>query len=227
MVVDDEPRLLHMMEMILETQNYRVGMEMNGNEALASISMEIPDLIILDLKMPGMDGYTVCQRVREFSQVPIIVVTATGNDETKVKLLDAGADDYITKPFSADEFTARVKSVLRRTKLWEERPEPIFQLGDLVVDFARHRVMIREEEIMLTAVEYTLLSYLARNAGRILTPDQILQSVWGDEYIGESHILRVSMTRLRRKLGDDGRHSQYIRTRTGIGYMMEKRIESN
>jgi DNA-binding response OmpR family regulator len=170
-----------------------------------------------------MDGYTVCERIREFSQVPIIMVTAKGNDEETVKGLDAGADDYVTKPFSSKELAARVKAALRRTTLWDEHPEPAFSSNDLVIDFARHRVTVGSQEVNLTAIEYKLLSYLARNASRILTPDQILVTVWGEEYAGETHLLQVSIARLRQKLGDNARNPRYILTRPGIGYMMVKK----
>jgi len=172
--------------------------------------------------MPGMDGYAVCQNIREFSQVPIIMVTAKDNSEEKVEGLDTGADDYITKPFSASELTARVRAVLRRTKLWDERPEPSFHSGDLVIDFARRRVTLGSQEVNLTATEYRILSFLARNVDRIVTPDQILERVWDREYIGETHLLRVNIARLRQKLRDNPKNPRYILTRSGIGYMMRQ-----
>jgi len=150
------------------------------------------------------------------------MVTVKGNEEEKVEGLDAGADDYVTKPFSSKELTARVRAVLRRTKLWEERPEPAFRFGDLVVDFASHRVTLGEEEITLTATEYRILSYLARNAGRVVTPDNILSSVWGEEYRGEAHLVQVNIARLRKKLKDDVKNLRYILTKPGIGYIMPK-----
>jgi len=154
--------------------------------------------------------------------VPIIIVTAKGNDEEKVYGLDAGADDYVLKPFSSQELAARVRAVLRRTKLWDKRPEPVFHYGDLKIDFTQHAVSLNRQEINLTATEYRLLSYLARNAGRVVTPDQILENVWGDEYLGESHLLQVNIARLRQKLSDYAGNSRYILTKPGIGYMMVK-----
>jgi len=150
------------------------------------------------------------------------MVTAKGNDEDKVKGLDAGVDDYVTKPFSANELAARVRAVLRRTTLWDERPELAFCSRGLIVDFARHRVTVNNEEVNLTATEYRLLSYLARNADRLVTTDQILGKVWGEEYIGEMHLLQVNMARLRQKLGDNIKNPRYILTRPGIGYTMMK-----
>ena len=222
LVVDDDIRVLRMLERMLELEGYWVLRASSGEAALEVFDREIPELVLLDIMMPDVDGYTVCRRIREFSQVPIIMVTAKGNDEEKVRGLNAGADDYVTKPFSASELAARVRAVLRRTTLWDERPEPTFCFHDLVVDFARHRVTVGSQEVNLTATEYRLLFYLVRNAGRVVTPEQALEQVWGGEYIGETHLLQVNMARLRQKLGGGARNSRYILTRPGIGYMMVK-----
>ena len=222
LVVDDDIRILRMMQRILELEGYRVLTASDGGTALDVFDEETPDLVLLDIMMPGMDGYTVCRRIREFSEIPVIMVTAKGNDEEKVEGLDAGADDYVTKPFSSSELAARVRAVLRRTKLWDERPEPAFQSGELGVDFASHRVTLAGDEINLTATEYGILSYLARNAGRVVTPDQILGKVWGEEYSGEPHLLQVNIARLRKKLEDDAKNPRYVLTRPGIGYIVMK-----
>ena len=226
LVVDDDVRILHMMQRILKLEGYQVLDAFDGKTALRVFDEDSPDLVLLDIMMPDMDGYAVCQHIREFSPVPIIMVTARGDDEAKVRGLDAGADDYVAKPFSASELAARVRAVLRRSKLWDERPEPAFQHEDLVVNFARHRVTRGKREVNLTATEYRLLSYLARHAERVVTPDQILEQVWGREYSGETHLLQVTMARLRQKLGDNARKSRYIITRPGIGYMMSKQDSS-
>jgi DNA-binding response OmpR family regulator len=222
LVVDDDVRMLRMMQRILELEGYRVLTAINGEAALNVFDEETPDLVLLDIVMPVIDGYTVCQRIREFSQIPIIMVTARGDEEEVVEGLDAGADDYVTKPFSAKELAARVGAVLRRTMLWEERPQPAFQSADLAVDFARHVVTVGGREVSLTAIEYKMLSYLARNAGRVVTPDDILGRVWGEEYCGANHIVQVNMARLRKKLGDDAKKPKYIMTRPGIGYSIAK-----
>lgn len=222
LIIDDDVRMLRMMQRILELEGYRVRTASGGEAALDVFDEENPDLVLLDIIMPGMDGYAVCQNIREFSQVPIIMVTAKSNTEEKIAGLDTGADDYITKPFSANELAARVRAVLRRTKLWDERPEPSFHSGDLVIDFARRRVTLNGQEVNLTATEYRILSYLARNVDRIVTPDQILERVWNRGYIGETHLLRVNVARLRQKLRDNPRNSRYILTRSGIGYMMRQ-----
>ena len=224
LIIDDDVRMLRMMQRILELEGYHVRTASDGKAALDVFDEEDPDLVLLDIVMPGLDGYAVCQNIREFSQVPIIMVTAKDNSEEKVEGLDTGADDSITKPFSASELTARVRAVLRRTKLWDERPEPAFQSGNLVIDFTRRRVTLGGQEVNLTATEYRILSYLARNVDRIVTPDQILQKVWDREYMGETHLLQVNVSRLRQKLRDNPRNPKYVLTKSGIGYMMQKNL---
>jgi len=172
--------------------------------------------------MPGINGYDLCQHIREFSQVPIIMLTAKDSEQDTIEGLDVGADDYVTKPFLSKELLARIRASLRRTRRWEERSSPPFKLDDLFVDFNNHRVQRSGKEIRLTATEYRLLSYLALNAGRVLTADAILMMVWGERYHGDVHLLQSTMTNLRSKLGDDARNPQYILTRSGIGYMMKK-----
>ena len=221
LVVDDDVRILRMIRRILELEGYRVLKASDGEVALDVFCEENPDLVLLDIMMPGMDGYAVCRSLREFSQIPIIMVTAKCNEEETVQGLDVGADDYVTKPFSANELVARVRAVLRRSRLWDEMPEPAFRCHDIVIDFATHRVTLDSQEVNLTATEYKLLSYLARNANRVVTPDQILEKIWGEEYLGETHLLQVSMARLRRKLKDDTKNPRYILTKPGIGYMMK------
>ena len=223
MVVDDDVRMLRMIRRTMELEGYQVVMASNGETAIDVLDEVIPDLVLLDIMMPGMDGYNVCHRIREFSLMPIIMVTAKVDDEAKIKGLDIGADDYITKPFSAGELAARVKAVLRRSGQQDKPAEPVFRSGDLAIDFVQRRVSLDGREVNLTATEYSLLSYLACNADRIVTPDQILGMVWGEDYIGEAHLLQVNMARLRQKLGDDARSPRYIFTKSGIGYMMVKK----
>ena len=172
--------------------------------------------------MPDMDGVTACRRIREFSQVPIIMVTTKDSSEEKVEGLDAGADDYVTKPLSAEELAARARAMLRRAKLPDEPSQPVFCSGDLSVDFARHLVSVGGEEVHLTATEYALLSYLAGKPGRVFTPDQLLEKIWGEEYVGATHILQVNIARLRQKLNDHTENPKYILTKPGIGYMILK-----
>ena len=222
LVVDDDIRILRMMRRILELEGCRVLGASDGEAALNVFDKETPDLVLLDVMMLGMDGYTLCRCIREFSPVPIIMVTAKSNEEEIVQGLDAGADDYVTKPFSAKELIARVKAVLRRARLWDTHAGLPFCYNDLEIDFARHRVNLDKREVNLTATEYRLLSYLAHNADRVVTPDQILGQVWGEEYVSETHLLQVTVARLRRKLNDAAKNSKYILTKPGIGYMMIK-----
>jgi DNA-binding response OmpR family regulator len=222
MVVDDDIRMLRMMKRMLELESFQVIIANNGDTALKLFEKETPDLVLLDIMMPDMDGYTVCQRIREFSQVPIIMVTAKGDDKEKVEGLNIGADDYVTKPFSASELAARVRAILRRAGTKDRPQDVIFRYKDLLVDFASRRVMVNNSELKLTSTEYKLLSYISLNAGRVVTPDQLLDKVWGEEYMGAPHLLQVNIARLRKKLGDDAKKPNYILTRPGIGYIMSK-----
>ncbi len=222
LVVDDDVRILRMMKRMLELEGFQATIANNGEMALKTFEKENPDLVLLDIMMPDIDGYTVCQRLREFSQVPVIMVTAKGDDKEKVAGLNVGADDYVTKPFSASELAARVRAVLRRVGSQEKPAEAIFRNKDLVIDFSSHQVMINNTELKLTSTEYKLLSYISLNAGRVITPDQLLHKVWGEEYIGAPHLLQVNIARLRKKLGDDAKKPSYIMTRPGIGYIMSK-----
>ncbi len=222
LVVDDDVRMLRMMKRMLELEGFQPIIANNGETALKTFEKETPDLVLLDIMMPDMDGYIVCQRIREFSQVPIIMVTARGDDKEKVAGLNIGADDYVTKPFSAGELAARVRAVLRRMGNQSRPTESVFRYKDLAIDFGSHRVMVNNNELKLTSTEYKLLSYISLNAGRVITPDQLLHKVWGEEYIGAPHLLQVNVARLRKKLGDNAKQPIYIMTRPGIGYIMSK-----
>jgi DNA-binding response OmpR family regulator len=222
LVVDDDIRMLRMMKRMLELEDFQVIAASSGEVALKSFDKETPGLVLLDIMMPDMDGYTVCRRIREFSDVPIIMVTARGDDKEKVEGLDIGADDYVTKPFSASELAARVRAVLRRINTNDTHQEATFRYKELVIDFASRRVMVKNRELKLTSTEYKMLSYICVNAGRVVTPDQLLNKVWGEEYIGASHLLQVNIARLRKKIGDDAKNPSYILTRPGIGYIIPK-----
>lgn len=221
LAVDDDVRILRMMQRTLELEGYHVISANNGQSVLNMFDQEDLDLVLLDVMLPGMDGYTVCRRIREFSNTPVVMVTAKASEEEKLQGFEAGADDYVTKPFSSRELTARVHAVLRRSKLWEEQLSS-FRNGELEVDFAQQRVRIDGHEANLTATEYRILCYLAINADRVVTPNQILANVWGETYYGETHLLQVYIARVRRKIGDNPRDPLYIMTKSGIGYMMRK-----
>jgi DNA-binding response OmpR family regulator len=172
--------------------------------------------------MPRLDGFTVTQRVREFSSVPIMLLTARGQDQDKIRGLDLGADDYLTKPYSVEELLARVRAVLRRSQFGADSHglSAKTTLGELEVDYVQHLVMMRGREVALTPTEYRILAYLAQNAGRVVTQDLLLEQVWGPEYSGESHMLQVNINRLRRKIEDDHTHPRYLLTKVGIGYLL-------
>ncbi len=223
LTADDDPQLLRLIARNLELEDYQVLTATDGQQALELIEAHAPDLVLLDVMMPRMDGFTVCQRVREFSMVPIIIITERGQDQDKVRGLDMGADDYLTKPFSVDELLARVRSVLRRAQFSAERAQTrqtSTAIDNLFIDYTQHRVMIDGKEVLLTPIEYRILSYLAQNAGRVVTQDLLLDQVWGAEYVGESHMLQVNVNRLRSKIELDPSHPRYIKTRVGIGYFM-------
>ena len=224
LVVDDDVRMLRMMKRMLELEGFDTLIANSGEAALKVFEKETPDLVLLDIMMPDMNGYNVCRHIREFSQVPIIMVTAMGEDKEKVEGLDIGADDYVTKPFSASELSARVRALLRRIGPQEKSPGSIFRINDLTIDFTSHRVTLGDQELILTSTEYRLLSFISRNAGRVVTPDQLLDKVWGEEYVGAPHLLQVNIARLRKKLRDDAKNPTYILTRPGIGYIMSKPV---
>jgi DNA-binding response OmpR family regulator len=227
LVADDDPQLLRLVTRNLQLEGYDVLAASDGQQALEQVEATAPDVVLLDVMMPKLDGFAVCQRVREFSAVPIIMVTARGQDQDKVRGLDLGADDYLTKPFSVDELLARVRAVLRRSQFAaasEQGPSGglrgIATIGELTIDYAQHAVTMDGREINLTPTEYRMLAYLVQNAGRVVTQDLLLEHVWGPEYVGEAHMLQVNVNRLRRKLEPDPAHPKYILTKLGVGYLM-------
>lgn len=220
LVVDDESRYVWTIRINLEGRGYQVLTAANGQAAVKMVAIEEPDLVILDIKMPGMDGYEACQRIREFSTVPIIMLTALAQDADKVKGLNLGADDYVSKPFSIEELLARIRAALRRAAVVEQKGEqPVYQAGDLRIDLLQKRVFVGENEVHLTPLEYQVLTEMVRNAGRVLVPEYLLETVWGVGYEGENLLLRQVVHRLRRKIEEDPRHPQYIQTRPGSGYV--------
>lgn len=220
LVVDDDVRMLRMMQRTLEIEGYHVLTAGNGEAALDMfLSEETPALILLDIMMPDMDGYSVCRRIREFSQTPIIMITAKGNEDEKVEGLDAGADDYVTKPFSTSELVARVRAVLRRTEAVETAPtQSSFASGDLQINLAQRQVTVAGKEVKLTPTEYNLLQELIFNAGKVLNHTHLLNKVWGPEYRDERQYLHVFIRRLRAKLEPDLTNPKHIITVPGVGY---------
>jgi DNA-binding response OmpR family regulator len=225
LIADDDPSILKLMTIHLKQAGYEPILASDGKEALSLVEAENPALAILDIRMPKMNGFEVCRHIRASSDIPIIMLTISNQDEDVLQGLKSGADDYVTKPFSVEVLLARIQAVLRRTKFPEEVARPEFHSGELVIDFEQHQVTIAGKEVKLTATEYKILSLLASNAGRVFTQDQLLEKVWGWEYRGESHILQVTVSRLREKIEDNPRDPKYILTRVGIGYSFPKPAE--
>ena len=221
LVVDDEPHVLKLVKANLESSGYRVLTAGDGAQAVEMVERELPDLVILDLMLPKMDGYAVCRRIREFSSVPVIMLTARSAQVDLVHGYEVGADDYLTKPFSVTELLMRVQAVLRRSK-WPEEivSRQHFVAGPIEIDFAQHRVTLEGEAVKLTPTEYRLLSYLASNPNRVILHRELLRNVWGPEYGEETEYLRVYMRYLRQKLEPEPSEPRYLLTQPGAGYML-------
>ncbi|HLH62985.1 MAG TPA: response regulator transcription factor [Ktedonobacteraceae bacterium] len=219
LLAEDEVALRDFISRNLRARGFEVLEASNGLEALALYEREDPHLLILDIMMPRMDGLEVCQRVREHSSVPIIVLTALDAEKDKVAALDLGADDYLTKPFGVEELLARVRAVLRRTQ-----PEPVIRsegikhFDDLEIDLSGHIVRLRGAEVRLSPIEFSLLEQLVTHAGKVISHRVLLQRIWGPEYGGEAEYLRVYINRLRQKLESDPAHPRYLLTEPGVGY---------
>lgn len=223
LVVDDEQSLRNFVRRNLEVRNYTVLTAANGLEALAHFANTNVDLVILDLMMPHMDGLETIRRIRQSSAVPIIVLSALGEEDDKIKAFRIGADDYLTKPFGVGELLARIQAVLRRSQ-WTPRPTRSDQRlvhGDLTIDLERHAAILGGQSLDLTPIEFELLVYLMENAGKVLTHRSILQHVWGKEYGAEAEYLRVYVGRLRQKIEADPAHPRYLLTERGIGYLFD------
>ncbi len=220
LAVDDEPHVVRLIKANLESSSYRVLTATDGEEAIHSVESELPDLVILDIMLPKMDGYAVCSRIREFSSVPIIMLTARSAQVDLVHGFEVGADDYLTKPFDVTELLMRVQAVLRRSK-W---PEEVitrhgFRAGPIEIDFAQHRVTVDGQAVKLTPTEYRLLVYLTSNPNRVIIHRELLRAVWGPEYGDETEYLRVYVRYLRQKLEPNPSDPQYLLTQPGAGYM--------
>jgi DNA-binding response OmpR family regulator len=220
LVVDDEPRYIRLLEANLRTEGYQIITAQNGKEAVETFSANPVDLILLDVLMPQMDGFTVCQRIRQYSNVPIIILTSKGEEQDRVRGLDVGADDYLVKPFSVMELLARVRAVLRRAHVSETGQDRHFTHTNLRIDLACAEVWRDEHPVFLSATEYRLLLQFAHNVGKVLTAEELLGSVWGPEYRSDKEILWVTIARLRQKVEDDPHNPKHIVTRSGLGYLM-------
>jgi DNA-binding response OmpR family regulator len=227
LVVDDEPRYLRLLEANLRTEGFDVFSALDGLQAIEIFSSNPVDLVLLDVMMPKLDGFATCQRIRQFSNVPIVMLTAKGEEQDRVRGLDLGADDYLVKPFSATELLARVRAVLRRSQTSKDvNQSRFFEHGVLRIDFARAEVWRSNQPVFLSATEYRLLLQFAHNVGKVMSADELLTSVWGAEYHNDKEILWVSIARLRQKLEEDPHNPKHIITRSGLGYLMPPPLES-
>ena len=222
MIVEDEKSIAGFIKAILNSNGYDAMVAQSGSEALTMISSHCPDLVILDLGLPDMDGMEIITRVRSWTQLPIIVVSARGNEQDKVSALETGADDYITKPFGAAELLARIRVALRHThnSSGTQANGGCFVAGDLTVDYDKHQVLIGGENMKLTQNEYRIVALLSRYAGKVLTYDYIMKELWGPQNGGGNQILRVNMANIRRKIEKNPAEPQYIFTEVGVGYRM-------
>jgi two-component system KDP operon response regulator KdpE len=218
LVIDDEQQILRAMRTILGQHNYRVITASSGEEGLALATASSPDVIILDLGLPDMDGVEVCAQLRTWTLTPVIVLSVRDSDSDKVSALDKGADDYLTKPFSVDELLARVRVALRHHSLVQGSKASLIQAGEVTIDLANHIVTRLGEDVKLSATEFKLLAYLASNTGRVLTYRAILTNVWGYAEANQMEYLRVYILQLRRKLEENSRKPRLIITETGVGY---------
>lgn len=218
LVVDDEVAIQRFLKTVLVAEEFSLHLAETGHAALAAAATVKPDLILLDLGLPDLDGIEVIRRIREWSPVPIIVLSVREREDDKVQALDAGADDYLTKPFGIGELLARIRASLRRAV--QQVPEPVYRVDELEVDLERRRVTVRDEEVQLTPTEYDLLRLLVTHAGKVLTHSQILRQLWGVAYVEQPHVLRVNISNLRRKIEADPSRPRYITTEPGVGYRL-------
>ena len=218
LVIDDEKQIRRMLKTALAGYGYNIAEASSGQEGLAQTSIFHPDMIILDLGLPDMDGVEVIGRLREWTETPIIILSVREHEVEKIKALDAGADDYITKPFSTGELLARIRVALRHVAKSED--EPVLSFGDLALDIGRRKVTVKGSEIRLTPTEYEILKYLGLQAGRVVTHRQLLRAIWGPNFEGETHYLRIYIGQLRRKIEADPSQPAFILTESGVGYRL-------
>lgn len=218
LVIDDEPQIRRALRLGLERNGYAVQVADNGESGLDIAALEPLDLVILDLAMPGLDGFEVCQQLRSWSQVPIIVLSVRDSEKDKIAALDLGADDYLTKPFSLEELLARIRAVQRRVAADAHPQTPVFISGDLTIDFTRRLVLRAGHEVHLTPTEYELLKFLVQHPDRVLTHRHLLTKIWGAQYADDTHTLRVHIANLREKIEPEPARPRFLRTEPRIGY---------
>jgi two-component system KDP operon response regulator KdpE len=217
-IIDDEIQIRRLLKIALESNQYKVHEAETGQLGLSEIAYHRPDVVLLDLGLPDMDGLAVLKRLREWSKVPVLILSVRNQEEQKVEALDAGADDYVTKPFNTSELLARLRAIQRRNQ--ENAASPIFTAGDLTVDFSSHQVLIKNQEVSLTSTEYALFKLLVQNAGKVVTQKQILKEVWGPQAEQHTAYIRVYIAHLRKKIETHTKPNCLIKTESGIGYRL-------
>jgi two-component system, OmpR family, KDP operon response regulator KdpE len=226
LVIEDEPQMQRFLRIVLQGQGYNFIEAQTGQEGLVQASTRSPDIILLDLGLPDIDGLEVTRRLREWSDIPIIILSAREQEQDKIKALDAGADDYLTKPFGAGELLARIRVAIRHKIMRHSTTgEPVFILDNLRVDMSQRQVFLNEQEVHLTPIEYKLLTVLIQNAGKVVIHNQLLKEVWGPSYLKETQYLRVYMTQLRHKLEIDPARPRFLINEPGIGYRLKIDLE--
>ena len=223
LVVDDEPEIVRGLKIVLRDAGYAVEAASTKAEALAALTTRPPEALVLDLVLPDGNGVSVCKEVRNWSRLPILVLSAVGDEREKVRALDAGADDYVTKPFGTEELLARLRAVLRRSP--DAAQAARLEIGELMVDLDDRKVLLGGEEVHLTPIEFDLLRVLAQHPGRLVTQRQLLQQVWGPQYVDESHYLRVHVAHIRAKIERDPSRPRYLITEPGVGYRLRDSSE--
>lgn len=221
LVIDDEPQIRRLLRVTLEANGYRVLDAATGDDGMVQAAQRKPDIVLLDLGLPDLDGLTVLKRIREWSNIPIVILSVRDQEEEKIEALDSGADDYVTKPFNSGELLARLRTALRHAQ--PQGAEAILRMGNIEVDLASRRVKKGGVEVKLTPIEYSLLRLLVTHAGKVLTHRQLLTGVWGERAVGQSHYLRVHIAHLREKLEDDSSAPEWIITEPAVGYRLVAR----
>ena len=224
LVVEDEKSIAHFISTVLNNNGYEAMQAVSGTEALSMISSHCPDLIILDLGLPDMDGLEILRQLRNWSSLPVVVVSARSHEKDKVEALDLGADDYLTKPFGTDELLARVRTAIRHTRTasgnGEIAQKGTYTVGDLTIDYNKHQALVRGENVKLTLSEFRIVALLGKHAGKVLTYDYIIKELWGPRASGDNQILRVNMANIRRKIEKNPAEPEYLFTEVGVGYRL-------
>jgi two-component system KDP operon response regulator KdpE len=221
LLIEDEPQMRRFLRITLQSQGYRLVESETGNDGIRQAATRNPDVVLLDLGLPDLDGLEVTKRLRDWTQTPIIVISAREQEQDKIRALDAGADDYLTKPFNAGELLARIRVALRHAARGDAEQEPVFTIENLRVELAKRQVFLGDEEVHLTPIEYKLLSVLIRHAGKVITHNQLLKEVWGPAHVNEVQYLRVYMTQLRHKLEVDPARPRFLMNEPGVGYRLK------